>query len=470
MSALPRDLDVIVWGATGFTGQLVTAALAGYQPDFYSCKLPNPGTARAEGATAVRYALAGRNSSKLQDLKARVGCSEDVELLAAEAADEDALAAIVRRTRVIIATAGPFKSYSDVIVGLCAKHGTHYVDITGEVAWVRSVIDRYDDVAKSTGAVICSMCGFDSIPFDLGTLFAVNRLRERTRSSSPASSIRRVVCLVPPLVGGFSGGSLATGISNTKTPVQLTAGVDQMDPFLLGGRPAGGTRPEDEDKAIHAVREIGGGGAAAGGQAGPVVLAGPSGMHTINSRVVRRSAGLLGFGPRFNFVELTPAANRKQAERLSRAMTHPIPTEKMLEMVAKGRLPKPGEGPTAEVRRRARFVTVIDCEADDGARLVATMRGGECGYEETSRMVLEAALALAKTPHLCPGVTAYRGGCLTPAAALGETLISRLTSIGMPFAVETGTAAEVVAAELAKQQQQQQQQSAAASSANKSRL
>jgi len=417
-----RDYDLVVWGATGFTGKLVTAALAGKQEAFLSCRLPNPGSPRA----GVRYALAGRSEAKLRSVHADCGCAPDVDILVAEADDEQAVAAFVGRARVVVATAGPFKQYSDVVVGQCARLGTHYVDVTGEVAWVRSVVDRYDDLARSSGAVICNMCGFDSVPFDLGSLFAVNRLR----AARGCGSIRRVAAYVT-MVGSFSGGSMATMVSNQRHPVQLTKGVDEADPFLLGGLPRGGPREEDADAWTHQVRML-----------GDEIPCGPSVMHPVNSRVVRRSAQLLGWGPRFNYVELSPAPNRKAAERMAAQQAKPAPVEVVEKLIQAGRLPKPGEGPSPEIRRGARFIAVLECLADDGERLVATVRGGEPGYEETARMVLEAGLTLLQDPHACPGFE--RGGCLTPAAAMGETLIRRLTQIGMPFAVEPAEGAAAV--------------------------
>mmetsp|Transcript_23826 Transcript_23826/g.48369 ORF Transcript_23826/g.48369 Transcript_23826/m.48369 type:complete len:286 (-) Transcript_23826:19-876(-) len=271
------------------------------------------------------------------------------------------------------------------------------------------------------------MCGFDSIPFDLGALFAINRLR----ATKGCGSVRRIAAYVPSLGGSFSGGSTATMVSNRRNPVQLTKGVDDADPFLLGGLPKGGAREEDTDESTYKVQMLGGD-----------LPCGPSVMHAVNSRVVRRSAQLLGWGPRFNYVELTPVPSRKAAERMAQSASKPVPLEVMDMLIKTGKLPKPGEGPKPEVRSAARFVAVIECLADDGQQLVATVRGGEPGYEETARMVLEAGLTLLQEPHACPGFA--RGGCLTPAAAMGETLIRRLTDIGLPFAVESANAATVV--------------------------
>eukprot|EP00440_Ansanella_granifera_P055020 gb/GFBE01059643.1/.p1 GENE.gb/GFBE01059643.1/~~gb/GFBE01059643.1/.p1 ORF type:complete len:443 (+),score=71.55 gb/GFBE01059643.1/:1-1329(+) len=421
-----RQFDVVIWGATGFTGRLVTAAMAGCQEPFFSCSLPNPGRPRG-----VRYALAGRSRQKLEKLREECGCGADVEVFVAEADDSAGIASFVAQTKVVVATAGPFKLYSDVLVGQCAALGTHYVDITGEVAWVRSLIDRYDGLARATGAVLCSMCGFDSIPFDLGALFAIDHLRRM----SSAGGIRRIDAYVFMPAGGFSGGSLASGISNSRNAVQLTKGVDPADPFLLGGLPKGGAREEDSDSATHRVFKLDG-----------EIYCGPSVMHAVNSRVVRRSSQLLGWGPQFHFSEYTPTGSKAAAEKLVTLQTNPAPPEVIEKMMSAGRLPKPGEGPKPEVRKVSRFTAVLDCWADNGSHLIASVSGGEPGYEETARMVLEAGLLLAQEPSACPGTAT--GGCLTPAAALGERLIQRLQDAGVRFSVESGDLPPVIRSRL----------------------
>ncbi|CAK0788742.1 unnamed protein product, partial [Prorocentrum cordatum] len=352
-AAAVRDLDLVFWGATGFTGRLSVAAMAGHAASFYSCHLPNVGSPRGGGR--VRYALAGRNEEKLRRVHAECGCGPDVDIFVAGAEDEAALAAFVSRTKVVVALAGPFKFHSDIVVGLCARLGTHYVDITGEVAWVRSVIDRYDEVARSTGALICNCCGFDSVPFDLGAQFAINRLRAR----GTASSIRRVSAY--SVMGGpsgpgmlISGGTLTSGASMQQ--VQLTKGVDKDDPFLLGGLPKGGPREEDTDASTHEVRKLGEG-----------LYCGPSMMHSVNSRLVRRSARLLRWGPAFNFAEVMPVPSERAAAKLVKRARAPAPPEVVEQLMAAGRLPKPGEGPLPEVRRVTRFATVLDAPRTTGA-------------------------------------------------------------------------------------------------------
>ena len=168
-----KTIDVLLWGATGFTGQMVTAYFAqdpeGIARNFFSCK---PGAV----PSSLVYAIAGRNRKKLERVKAEAGCKSDVEVFVADAHDSLAVDEIVGKARVCIALAGPMIQYGTAVVSACARFGTHYVDITGEVAWVQDMIEKFGDMAEKTGAVIVPMCGFDSIPSDLGTLFVAKQL------------------------------------------------------------------------------------------------------------------------------------------------------------------------------------------------------------------------------------------------------------------------------------------------------
>eukprot|EP00943_MAST-04B_sp_MAST-4B-sp1_P007942 g7942.t1 len=410
-----RRLDIVVWGATGFTGKMVVAAINGYQDIFYSCKLPNAGK-----PMDIKFGIAGRNAEKLKTVLETTQCSEDVEIFIADANDVENITKFVKQTKVVIACAGPFAKYSDTVVGICAQNGTHFVDITGEVPWVRSVIDRYDNLAKATGACIVNMCGFDSIPFDVGTLFGINRLRYQV--GKPNLAIRRSTAHVS-LLGGMSGGSVATGLNDNENPVMLTAGIDNEDPFLLGGIPKGGIREEDTDDYLNFV-----------GQLGNKLYTCPSGMHNINSRVVRRSASLLNWGHQFNYTEFNFVPLKKIAEKSVQGRKHPAPPNVIRRLIESGRLPKPGEGPKPAKRAKSRFDAILTIEGEDGSTIDVSCNGGEAGYEETARMLLEAGLSMVHEPLLCPGIKCG-GGVLTPAAALGENLIRRLNHVGIKFEV-----------------------------------
>ena len=428
---MTRDLDIIVWGATGFTGELAVSSLTGHQSVFYSCKLPNPGQPRN-----VRFGIAGRNADKLEKVKQKTGCDASVPIFIAEASDRAAIKSFVERTKVVVSCGGPFQKYSDVLVGVCAETGTHYVDITGELAWVRSVSDRFDDLAKSSGSVICNMCGFDSIPFDLLTLYGVNRLRER---AGWKCGVRRAQAFLAMKGFGFSGGSLATGMLQNKEPLQLTKGVDLDHPFLLGGMVKGGiVREEDTDAFLHVI-----------GQAPGGSFSTPSVMQPVNSRIVRKSAAALHYGPAFNYTEVTIAPTKKAAEKGLFNAKNPAGPEVIEKLVEAGRLPKPGQGPTTEQRAQSKFSVIMKCEGDDGTTIDVACSGGEAGYEETARMVVEAGIQLACNTHLCPGVET--GGVLTPACALGENMIRAMNEIGIRFdVVDADEASKAFAQQVSK--------------------
>ena len=206
--------------------------------------IPGVFTSMTPGAvpSTVKYALAGRNRAKLEQVKKEMGCKSDVPIFVADADDPAAVDAVVAQTKVVVALAGPFLLYGSNIVSACARLGTHYVDITGETPWVAKMIEEHEAAAKESGAVIVPLCGFDSIPSDIGCLVAVNELRR----AEPGAAIRRVNCVQHFPAAGASGGSMANGPALAKNPIVLKSGKDLEDIFLLGGEPAGGPRPEDE--------------------------------------------------------------------------------------------------------------------------------------------------------------------------------------------------------------------------------
>ena len=267
-----RDLDIVLWGATGFTGELAVAYLKGDASKIFSfeCK-------EAAAPADLRWAVCGRNRSKLEALDA------GVEIIVCDADDRAGIESFVKRARVVVGLAGPFVKYSDLVVAACAQYGTHWVDIAGEITWIRSLIDRFSDRARANGAFIVNQCGYDSIPSDLGALFAVHALR--SKATDPDSPIRSIINYQIGL-GGMSGGSLQTGLSPRTHPLRLADGVDPEDPFLLGGEPAGGIRDEDHPTPEICFNE------GLGRWVAPFML------EALNVRAVRRSNMLLGYGPK----------------------------------------------------------------------------------------------------------------------------------------------------------------------------
>lgn len=366
-------MDIIVYGATGFTGQLVSA---------YLSKVPT-----------VRWGVAGRDSNKLTQLNEAMmdKLNPPQETVRVSAADSDEAADMLASTaRVVLSTAGPFSLYSDRVVKACARRGTAYVDINGEIPWVKRVIERDAAEAERSGAIIVPNCGFDSIPSDLGALIASKR----------ADRLEGHV----KFAGTMSGGTIATGIlMNSEFPQEM------RDPALIGGVGEADSfevRPPTDSR--------------------PYWLA-PFGMAPINTRVVRRSAVLNGYGDGFRYNEFAVAPS--EAVAIKMAKNAQVPPEKLRALVDAGKLPKPSTGPDEDTRAQSWFELTV-FSADDPGTPLASVSGGDPGYDETAKMVAEAALTLAMSRHdqlPCAG----SGGVWTPASGLGMALVDRLKQAGL---------------------------------------
>jgi short subunit dehydrogenase-like uncharacterized protein len=380
-------LDIVLFGATGFTGQLTAEYLA------------------RKAGSWTRGALAGRNMDKLEAVRRRlasinVACAE-LPLLHADVGDPASIRAIAESTKVVITTVGPYIHYGEPLVKACADAGTDYVDLTGEPEFVDLMWLRYNDRATSTGARIVHSCGFDSIPYDLGVLYTVNQLPEG----------------VPLHVDGFvrAGGTFSGGTyhSAINAAARLRHAMrNAADRKRLEHRPAG-----------RSIRGIGGRPhrqAHAGGWAVP--------FPTIDPQTVLRSARALPrYGPDFSYSHYVGLPNVAMTAGLiggaglGIALAQLPPTRKLLL-----RIKDPGEGPTEEQRSKAWFrVRLVG--SGGGQRVVAEVSGGDPGYGETSKMLAEAALCLA---HDDLPATA---GQVTPAVAMGQALIDRLVAAGITF-------------------------------------
>lgn len=377
------EFDVIVYGASGYTGRLVAEHLA-----------------RRYGVGGeVKWAMAGRSAAKLAEVRDEIGAPQEVPLIVADAADPASLEAMVRRTKAVITTVGPYQLYGDALIAACAEAGTDYLDLTGEPNWMHRTIAAHHEIAKKTGARLCHSAGFDSIPFELGVLFC-----EETAKRELGTYVPRVKGRVRAIQGGLSGGTAASGAATMaaaqKDPSVL--GV-LMDPFALTpgfrgpDQPPGSQPHRDED---------------VGAEVGPFMMA------MINTKNVHRSNFLMGhpWGRDFAYDEmaiLVPGA----------------PTE--FTGLGEGG-PKPGEGPSKEEREAGFFDLVFVGIADDGRKVRVSVKGDkDPGYGSTSKMLAEAALCLVKE---CPDTP---GGVWTPGAAMGMKLVERLQkNAGLTFAVE----------------------------------
>jgi short subunit dehydrogenase-like uncharacterized protein len=382
-----REYDIVVFGATGFTGALTAEYLAHRAP------------------ATTRWALAGRNREKLEGVRRRLAeispASAQLPLLTADTGDASSMRKLAESTRVVITTVGPYIKYGEPVVAACAAAGTSYVDLTGEPEFVDLMWLRYHEQAQRTGARLIHSCGFDSIPYDLGALFAVQRLPEG----------------VPIKLEGFvrAGGTFSGGTYHSALHImgRLRQGMKvanerkQREPRPEGRRVRGVQgKPHRDDEA--------------GGWVAP--------FPTIDPQTVLRSARALDrYGPDFSYShyvvvkQLPVLVGMGVGAGTVIALAQLKPTRDLLL-----KLKDPGEGPTPEQREKAWFKVKMVGEGG-GKRVVAEVTGGDPGYGETSKMLAESALCLAhdELPD--------RAGQLTPAVAMGDALISRLQAAGIGF-------------------------------------
>lgn len=405
-----RDYDVILYGATGFTGRQTVAYFARHAP------------------RDVRWAIAGRDRHKLEAVRAETGAgllAEDV--IVADSRNEASVAAMASRTRIVVSTAGPFALYGTPVVDACVRFGTHYVDITGETWWVRDLIARHHERATADGTRIIPCCGFDSVPSDLGA-FLIARHMENTLGVHCAE-----VRAYFQMYGGFNGGTVASLLNMIKTGVR-----GLRDPFLLD--PPGAHTP----RQIERSRDV----TAIGYDADIGTYTGPFFMAPTNTRVVRRSAALYAqwhepYGPDFTYQEYLkydpPFARAKAGAATAGiglfigALHQPV-FRRVLEPL----LPKPGTGPSIRKMDEGWFTCDLMALADDGRRVRGCIRHqGDPGNRATVRFLGESALCLALDGEALPGGPG-RGGLLTPATGLGDALVRRLRQADVTIEIGAG--------------------------------
>ncbi len=415
-----RPYDIVLWGATGFTGRLVADYLV-----------------RRQGP-ALRLALAGRNRDKLErvraDLRSAGPAAAALPLVLADADDPASLEALADSARAVCTTVGPYAKHGRALVDACAGRGTHYCDITGEVPFVRESIDRNHERARATGARIVHCCGFDSIPSDLGVYMVYDHARRLQ-----GAKLGDVQFFVGETKGSFSGGTVASLLHLVDAAVRDPALRRLLaDPYALspdrGREPALGD--ERDQRGVRYSDEL-------------KAWTAPFLMASVNTRVVRRSNALLdyAYGDRFRYREAMSLPPGPKGAVAAAAVTGGLagflgvaafgPARKLLERV----LPAPGEGPSKEQREagyfRARIVAATDARGGgEPARIRGLVEGtSDPGYGETAKMLSEAALCLA----LEGDELEAPGGVLTPASCFGMRLVERLRSAGMTFRVEPET-------------------------------
>ncbi|HTO60142.1 MAG TPA: saccharopine dehydrogenase NADP-binding domain-containing protein [Bradyrhizobium sp.] len=385
--------DIIVYGATGFTGQLVVEYLA----------------TRYRGDDELKWAMAGRSLDKLAGVRDAIGAPAGTPLIVADASDSTSLQAMIDQTRLVISTVGPYQLYGNELVAACAGSGTDYIDLCGEPVWMRQMIDKHEAAAKASGARIVFSCGFDSVPFELGT-FYVQEEAKRVFGAPAARVKGRVRAMRGTLSGGTAASAKATFDAVAKD-LSLVAILN--DPFALTPGFAGAKQPRGNKPAYEEDLQS---------------WTAPFMMALINTRNVHRSNMLMGFpyGKEFVYDEMVLTGPGEKGEANARKVMA-ANTEK-----TGPNAPKPGEGPSKEERENGLYDLLYVAIAPDGRQVRASVKGDrDPGYGSTSKMISECAICLLRD---APDVPA---GFWTPGAAMQHKLIKRLVDhAGLTFAVE----------------------------------
>jgi short subunit dehydrogenase-like uncharacterized protein len=385
--------DIVVYGATGFTGQLVAEYLA----------------AHYKADSGLNWAMAGRSKDKLAAVRDAIGAPKDTSLIVADAGDPASLTAMVAQTKSVITTVGPYLLYGNELLAACVAAGVDYFDLCGEPIWMRQKIDQHEAAAQKSGARIVFSCGYDSLPFELGVFSAQKEAKKVF--GAPAA---RVKGRVREMSGTLSGGTAASMRAIVEATMRDLSLVTMLrDPFVLtpgfdGPKQPLGNRPVlDEDLKSWTA---------------PFVMA------NINTRNVHRSNMLLGFpyGKDFVYDEMVMTGPGEQGEALARKVMAANNKFSGVEV------PKPGEGPSKEERENGSYDLLFVAIAPDGKQVRAAVKGDrDPGYGSTSKMISECAICLLRdTPEVPAGIW-------TPGAAMGDKLIKRLVdNAGLTFAVE----------------------------------
>lgn len=407
-----KEFDLIVFGATGFTGRLVVE----YLSQHYGA------------GSDIRWAMAGRNAARLEEVRKQVGAPDSVALITADAGDVAALTALVARAKVVITTVGPYQLYGEALVRACAQAGTDYVDLCGEPGWMAQMIPQLEIPARSSGARIVFSCGFDSIPFDLGVVYLQHEAQQRF--GAPLTSVRGRVRRIK---GGISGGTLASGMATMERIEREPALAATMaDPFALTPGFSGPPQPPGDAASYDDW---------VGAWTAPFMMA------TINTKNVHRTNAVLGhpWGKQFRYDEKMMTGDGPKGARRAKNLVRMTwlqnvalgfgPARSLLRRFV---LAKPGEGPDLKARESGRYDLLFVGETAGGQRLRACVKGDrDPGYGSTCKMITEAALCLVGDPDR----SMAGGGVWTPGSAMGLALIPRLQQYaGLSFGIENAAA------------------------------
>ena len=384
-----RNFDVVIYGATGFTGKLVVE----YMLNQYG------------NDNSISWAMAGRSHEKLIAVRDKLGVSIEVPLLIVDSNDKSSITDMVKQTKCVLTTVGPYQLYGDDIVAECAAIGTDYVDLCGEPGWMHEKITAHTEAAKASGARIIFSCGFDSIPFDLGVFFLQKEVIKKF--GKPAANVRG---RVRAMNGEFSGGtaaSMAATMSSLKTKPELFEIL--VNPFALSDGFVGPEQPADSKPIFDEKLDT---------------WVAPFFMAPINTKNIHRSNALMNhyYGEDFCYNEMWIQGSGEEGKAAADFVSSINPL---------GDAPKPGDGPSRESRENGNY-DILFCADIDNESIHASVAGDmDPGYGSTSKMILESALCLVND---CPEL---KGGIYTPAPSMGMKLIKRLeASAGLTFKIE----------------------------------
>jgi len=385
---MSKELDVVVFGASGYTGKLVVEYLKEEYGDNGDLK----------------WAIAGRSANKLDAVKEELNLQEDLQSFIVDSDNLESLDSLTQSTKCVLTTVGPYQLYGSKLVESCSKNGTDYVDLTGEPGWMHEMIGAHSETAKESGARIVFSCGFDSIPFDLGVYFLQKHLKQKYGKTS-----NRIRGRVKAMNGEFSGGTIAS-LGATMASIKAKPELINVlaNPFSLSEGFQGPDQPDDSKPLLD--EKLG-------------MWVTPFVMAPINTKNIHRSNALLGhmYGEDFCYDEMMIAGEGAEGEKVAKAMASANP-------MGGENVPQPGEGPSRKSREQGNydvlFLADIENEISE-ARVTGDM---DPGYGSTSKMIAESAICLVEDCEDLPG------GIYTPAPAMGEKLITRLTQkAGLTF-------------------------------------
>ena len=384
--------DIVVFGASGYTGRLVAEYLQGEYAN-----------------TSLKWAMAGRSLDKLASVRTALGIPDSVDLVSVDSDNAASVGQMVSDCKVVITTVGPYQLYGEELIKQCAEHGTDYVDLSGEPSWMHETIAQHSAAAKASGARIVHSCGFDSIPFDLG----VYCLQQHaiTQTGKPITTVKG---RVRAMNGTFSGGTIAS-LRATMASARANPAIIKVltNPFALT---EGFTGPEQPTGAAPQYDEE------LNSWSAPFVMA------AINTKNIHRSNFLMGhqYGEDFRYDEMLFTGDGEQGKAAAEYVAKD-------DSIGKSDL-QPGDGPTKEERENGNYDAIFAGQNCEGELMISSVQGDrDPGYGSTSKMLAEAAICLLENPTLATG------GLWTPAAAMGQALIDRLQAhAGLTFQIEKG--------------------------------